>query len=139
MAKSKKQRRLEEVLKGTTLQGEDADWRPLQNVISYHACDEFMWMFEVELEDGTRLHAYKHHRNRRYLHLSARGEAFTYVWRADDDDFDPDAPGEYRRVLLHRMLAAVLGTPMWPEVQEAEARRFAWERDSPFGDVGQVG
>ena len=126
-----------EVLKGTVVQGESADWEALENVISYHACDEFMWMFEVELEDGTRLHAYKHRWNRRYLHLSARGEAFTYIWRADDEDFDPNAPGEYERVQLHRLLAAVLGQPRWPEVEDAEARRLAWERtDQPFNGVG---
>ena len=85
-----------EVLKGTVVQGESADWEALENVISYHACDEFMWMFEVELEDGTRLHAYKHRWNRRYLHLSARGEAFTYIWRADDEDFDPNGAGRVR-------------------------------------------
>ena len=132
MAKVKKNQ-LKKVLKGTVLQGEDPDWEPLENVISFHACDEFMWMFEVELEDGTRLHAYKHRWNRRYLHLSARGEAFTYVWRPEYDRGESDGPGEYERVQLHRVLAAVLGQPRWPEVEEAEARRFAWERkDQPL-------
>jgi hypothetical protein len=39
-----------------------------------------MWMHEVELEDGTRLHAYKHHETRRYLHLDHGGRAFVFIW-----------------------------------------------------------
>jgi hypothetical protein len=35
-------------------------------------------MFEVELADGTRLHAYKHASTRCYLHLDATGRAFHY-------------------------------------------------------------
>ena len=37
-----------------------------------------MWMFEVELADETRLHAYKHVTTRRYLHVDATGRAFHY-------------------------------------------------------------
>ena len=49
---------------------------------------------------------------------------------------DPGAPGEYERVRLHRLLAAVFGHPRWPEVEEAEARRLAWERnDQAFNGV----
>ena len=44
-----------EILKGRVVQGESADWEALENVISYHACDEFMWMFEVELEERRRV------------------------------------------------------------------------------------
>jgi hypothetical protein len=37
------------------------------------------------------------------------------VLKGNDWDWDPDAPGEYRRVPLHEALAAVLGHPSWPE------------------------
>jgi len=37
-------------------------------------------MHEVELEDGTRLHAYKHHETRRYLHLDHGSRAFVFIW-----------------------------------------------------------
>jgi hypothetical protein len=38
-----------------------------------------MWMFEVELSDRRRLHAYKHIDTRRYIHLAADGKAFAYL------------------------------------------------------------
>jgi hypothetical protein len=37
-----------------------------------------MWMHEVQLTDGTRIHAYKHWVTRRYMHLAADGRAFEY-------------------------------------------------------------
>lgn len=135
MAKRKKKGDIGTVLKGTSLQGEDADWGPLENVLSHNACDGFMWMYEVELDNGTRLHVYKHRSTRGSLHLSARGEAFSYIWSIDDEDFDPDAPSEYRREPLHRMLAAVLGTPFYPEVQAEEIRLFADGRNVPYAGI----
>ena len=43
-------------------------------------CGWFMWMFEVELASGCRLHAYKHHRTRRYIHLAVDAQhAFHYL------------------------------------------------------------
>jgi hypothetical protein len=35
-------------------------------------------MFEVELEDGRHLHAYKHWWTRRYIHLTSKARAFVY-------------------------------------------------------------
>lgn len=114
----RKSNRSRRVLTGEVVQYEEPDWEPLENVIDLDACADFMWMFEVELEDGNRLHAYKHYWNRRYLHLSARGEAFAFIWKLDRPDYDPDAPSEYERVQLHRALSAVLGHPRWPAVEE---------------------
>ena len=112
------------VLTGEVVQYEEPDWKPLENVIDLDACSDFMWMFEIELDNGNHLHAYKHHSNRRYLHLSARGEAFAFIWKLDDPDYDPDAPSEYEQVQLHRALSAVLGPPRWPanEVRELPNR-----------------
>lgn len=88
-----------------------------------------MWMYEVELETGTRLQVYKHGSSRGNLHLSDKGEAYSYVWDPDEErEFDPEAPSEYRRVELHRMIAAVLGPPMYPEVQADEIRFYANRR-----------
>lgn len=126
----------QEVLTGEMLQGEEPDWGALENVIDLDSCADFMWMFEVELQDGTRLHAYKHYWNRRYLHLSARGEAYAYIWKADDPDFDPDAPSEYERVQLHRVLAAVLGPPRWPAVEARERLDHAASDGSGECDPG---
>jgi hypothetical protein len=60
----------------------DPVWEPLLTLVRVYV-DEFMWMFEAQLEDGTRLHAYKHRETRRYLHLSEDGRAFFY----EDPDF----------------------------------------------------
>lgn len=136
MAKRKKKGDIGTVLKGVDVQGQDADWGPLENVLPFLACDGFMWMYEVELENGTRLHVYKHIGSRGNLHLSDRGEAYSYIWdEADEESFDPKAPSKYRREPLHRMLAAVLGPPVYPRVQEQEIRFFAEGRNIPFPGI----
>lgn len=112
--------RRETVLTGEVVNYETPDWAPLENIIEDDVCSWFMWMSEMELEDGTRIHAYKHRWNRRYLHLSARGEAFVFIWKLDEPDFDPDAPSEYERVQLRKVLSAVLGPPRWPAVEADE-------------------
>jgi hypothetical protein len=40
-----------------------------------------MWMYEVVLDDGRHLHAYKHCDTRRYLHLDAERNAWAYQHR----------------------------------------------------------
>jgi hypothetical protein len=52
-------------------------WEPLAELAGEHVGD-FMWMHEEELEDGTRIHAYKHCETRRYLHLDHGGRAFVF-------------------------------------------------------------
>jgi hypothetical protein len=52
-------------------------WEPLLGFASNHVGD-FMWMFEVELEDGRHLHAYKHWWTRGYIHLTPDGRTFVY-------------------------------------------------------------
>jgi hypothetical protein len=65
---------------GEARQGETPDWAPLEAVLgSDELCAHFMWMFDVELTDGTILNAYKHRWTRRYLHLAPDGRAFWYV------------------------------------------------------------
>lgn len=41
-----------------------------------------MWIREIELADGSALHAYKHVSTRRYFHLTEDGRAFAYQPRA---------------------------------------------------------
>ncbi len=81
---------------GPDLQCEVPDWGPLVDLAPDHVGD-FMWMFEVELRGGDRLHAYKHRDTRRYLHLTSDGRAFAY--RGD---------GLYTEVDPHRLLDEVL-------------------------------
>ena len=54
------------------------EWEPLLHVASRHI-DEFMWMFAIELADGTRLQAYRNYWTRSYLHLDGEGRAFVYL------------------------------------------------------------
>jgi hypothetical protein len=71
-------------------------WEPLLDLAPDHI-DDFMWMFEVEIEDGTRLHAYKHWWSRGYLHLAADGRAFVY-----------EEPNHYRKADRAWLLQLVL-------------------------------
>jgi hypothetical protein len=67
---------------------ERPDWGPLADLAPEHL-EDFMWVCEIEMEDGLRLHAYKHRETRRYMHLDHFGRAYVYVssvkLAADDD------------------------------------------------------
>jgi len=79
-------------------------------------------MFQVELEDGTCLDAYKHRWTRCYFHLSQGGRAYSYVWR-DDDHRD----ASYREIEPDAAIQAVFAD--WeccsPTVTERTALRVA--------------
>ena len=61
-----------------------------------------MWMFEVVLDDGRSLHAYKHHVTRRYLHLDVECNAWEYQRR--------QGRPMYREVDLAYVLTEVFAT-----------------------------
>jgi hypothetical protein len=81
--------------KGRMLSAGEPEWEPLLNFAPDHAGD-FMWMFAVELTDGTRLQAYKHYWTRNYLHLDDEGRAFVY---GKDRYEEVDPPSLLRHVL----------------------------------------
>src|SRR3954454_12624911 len=62
-------------LKGRALSSPEPNWQPLLNLLA----GDFMWMFDVELEDGRCVHAYKHYWTRQYIHLADDDTAFVYV------------------------------------------------------------
>ena len=64
-------------VRGHGTQGERPDWQPLLALAPDHI-DDFMWMFEVRLDDGRSVHAYKHIDTRTYVHLGEDGQAFCY-------------------------------------------------------------
>jgi hypothetical protein len=64
-------------LRGEMTSFDEPVWEPLLNLLRVYV-DDFMWMFAATLEDGTRIHAYKHRDTRRYLHLTEDGRAFVY-------------------------------------------------------------
>jgi hypothetical protein len=66
-------------LTGEVTQGENPNWEPLLRAVGRYVTCDFMWMFEVELSDGTALQAYKHIDTRCYVHLAADGSAFYSV------------------------------------------------------------
>jgi len=75
-------------------------WRPLQQMLGPAIVEQFMWMFEVALADGTSVHAFKHIDSRRYLHLNGAPAAFTC---GDDGLYRPAAVAEiWPRVVPHR-------------------------------------
>lgn len=53
------------------------EWEPLLDLAPDHV-DDFMWMYAVELDDGTRIQAYKHYWTREYLFLDGEGKAYVY-------------------------------------------------------------
>jgi hypothetical protein len=71
------------VLAGEVVNSKDPEWEPLLK-LAPEVIDDFMWMFEAELEDGHRVQAYKHYWTRRYLHLDEIGRAFVYT---EDDRY----------------------------------------------------
>jgi hypothetical protein len=97
--------------KGDNVQTSAPDFGPLLNVIHDDTASWFMWMHEVELEDETRIHCFKHRWNRRSIHLSEEGKAYLYTW----DPKHPERDGKYERVKLVEALTAVLGIPFYVE------------------------
>ena len=71
------------------MQCERPVWEPLIDLVGFDVVGCFMWMHEVELDDGLEVHAYKSIATRRYLHLGVDGRAFIYR-----------SPGHYSEVTL---------------------------------------
>ncbi len=65
---------------GTTVGGALPVWEPLIAIVKA-LTGSFMWMYEVELDDGRVIHAYKHHDTRRYLHLDTQSNLWVYQHR----------------------------------------------------------
>jgi hypothetical protein len=106
------------------------DWAPLVELAPEHV-DEFMWMFEVELENGVRLHAYKHWETRRYLHLDHGGRAFVYIW---NEDLTADDDGRYEEVDPEWVLKLVLDqdrrATLLRQNVSGEFSRIRWARSA---------
>ena len=87
---------------------EAPEWEPLLELAARHR-GEFMWMFAVELADGTRLQAYKHRETRGYLHLDGQGRAFVFL---GDGRYEEDSP----RRRLSRVLDEDLHGLSWHDI-----------------------
>ncbi|HVT00003.1 MAG TPA: hypothetical protein VHE08_05740 [Solirubrobacterales bacterium] len=75
-------------LRGSEPRGLRPDWRPLLD-FAPDEIPEFMWMYRVELEDGTAIEAYKHSWTRRYLHLDSQGRAYLFLGHGRWEEVDP--------------------------------------------------
>jgi hypothetical protein len=95
------------------LSAREPEWEPLLNFAPDHVVD-FMWMYAVELTDGTRLQAYKHYWTRDYLHLDHGGRAFIFVGKERYEEVSPPW-------LLHRILHGeteqryIVRQNVWPD------------------------
>ncbi len=77
------------VLRGDMGRWDTPDWAALEALLGLELCSHFMWMFDVKLEDGTRLNAYKHRWTRCHFHLSGDGRAFYYTGDGRYCEVDP--------------------------------------------------
>ncbi|MDX6677394.1 MAG: ribonuclease VapC [Solirubrobacteraceae bacterium] len=83
-------------IKGRMTQGDEPDWGPLETTVGIEVVGDFMWMYEVELDDGRHVQSYKHRDTRCYVHLDADCNAFVY-----------ETPGRYRSIDIVRLLELV--------------------------------
>lgn len=82
----------------TIYQFQHPDWEPLLGLVGADLARWFMWMGELRLSDGTKLHGYKHAETRRYLHVAADGRAFEYLAPTSLGDASPGRYREWSRV-----------------------------------------
>ncbi len=93
-----KRKRKPRPIRGEMLDRREPNWEPLLRLARVYT-EEFMWMFAVELEDGTELQAYKHDWTRRYIHLDDEGRAFYFIWkRIYDAGKGKDEPSQYQEI-----------------------------------------
>jgi hypothetical protein len=73
-------------------------WEPLLEAVPEDV-DDFMWMGEVELTDGTQIQLYKHYWTRRYLPLDLGGR--TWVGSENDRYEQAEDPDWILRFVFH--------------------------------------
>jgi hypothetical protein len=102
---------------------ERANWEPLLE-LAPEEIDDFMWMFEIELEDGAMTQAYKHWWTRRYLYLDFAGRAFVEVGPRSFEQVDPERSLE--EVLAGRERGAkIVRQNVWIAAEDIEFARSA--------------
>jgi hypothetical protein len=113
-------------LPGTVRQYECPVWQPLVDLVSEVGAEWFMWMYEIELADGSPLHAYKHVATRQYLHLTEDGRAFVYR-----------SPDNYEEITRRRAVReAVAGwEELLPQPDDPDAVREALRRACGAGVI----
>jgi hypothetical protein len=113
----------DDTIRGIARRSDAPEWRPLVDLIGTELAEWFMWMFDLALAEGARVHAYKHVATRRYLHLAEDGRAFVY-----------EGDERYREILPRRAIHMAFAgwESLSPEpgdlVAHAALRRLATDR-----------
>jgi len=76
--------------RGTLFQVDKPNLAPLERLLDEVLVRRFMWMWEIELEDRTRVHAYKDRVTHRYLHLTDDARAFRFCAESSYREVDPE-------------------------------------------------
>jgi hypothetical protein len=84
---------------GNVVNYEQPVWEPLLGLARIYV-DEFMWMCEIELDNGTRLQAYKHYWTRRYLYLDGERNAWFYREDGRYEQLVDDLIRHFNRIVL---------------------------------------
>ena len=99
-------------------------WEPLLELLP-EDIDDFMWMGEVVLTDGTQVQLYKHYWTRRYLCLDLGGRA--WIGRDNDRWEEAQDPEQIHRMVFagRESRARIVRQNEWLESDEIEWARSA--------------
>jgi len=64
--------------KGEAVNWDKPVWEPLIGLVGFEVTGHFMWMYEAELRDRTKIEAYKHYDLRQYIFLDDFARAFVF-------------------------------------------------------------
>ena len=118
-------------IRGRTLRVDAPEWEPLRNLAPDHF-DDFKWMHEVVLEDGTRLQSYEHFHTGRYLHLDRSGRAFVF---AAEEDLRVEGTSKYEEVSPRWLLDFALArseerATLLRQNVTSELQKLSWTRSA---------
>jgi len=107
------------LISSTSFDHDEPDWKPLEDLLGVDLVGAFMWMFELDLADGTSVYAYKHIATRAYIYVAVDGRTFGCVRR-----------DHYREIPLH--VAVALAFDGWeglhPQPRQPDIVRDALRR-----------
>lgn len=106
---------------GAVQQFDHPNWEPLLGLVGDGLASWFMWMTELQLADGTAVHAYKHRDTRRYLHIAEDGRCFAYV----APPLRSDEPDAYRPITRSEAIEEPLGPWQFNFIPAGERREIA--------------
>jgi hypothetical protein len=79
----------ETIIGGSFCEPGRRDFTALEEFVRDVVTRRFRWIFEVELEDGSRMDIYEHRDTIRYLYVSEDGRAFEWVASGRFREIDP--------------------------------------------------